>query len=259
MSTTRLCNATVWGFADDIAVPAYDRSGMTVGIVHIGVGAFHRSHQAAYLDQLMSTSQALDWAVCGIDLLPADRQKAEIFARQDGLYTLMLKHADGSIEPRVIGSLAEYIFAPGAPERAINRLTDPRTRIVTLTVTEGGYNVHPVTGEFDADNPDIPADLDSFLLHGHAPPPGMATAEVQSAPSHRPRTSYLRRSLDLAQRILMDVFDNLPPDPPPIGLNVEHINQRNFAPALEMLELLGGLYTGLVASRALRTSAAPLP
>jgi mannitol 2-dehydrogenase len=71
----------------------------------------------------------------------------------------MLKHADGSIEPRVIGSLAEYIFAPGAPERAINRLTDPRTRIVTLTVTEGGYNVHPVTGEFDADNPDIQADL----------------------------------------------------------------------------------------------------
>jgi 5,10-methylenetetrahydrofolate reductase len=106
---------------------------------------------------------------------------------------------------------------------------------------------------------DIPADLDSFLLHGHAPPPGTATAEVQSSPSHRPGTSCLRRSLDLAQRILMDVFDNLPPDPPPIGLNIEHINQRNFAPALEMLELLGSLYSGLVASRALRTSPAPLP
>ena len=147
------------GLGDRVAIPAYDRSDCTVGIAHIGVGAFHRSHQAAYLDQLMNAGLALDWAVCGIDLLPADRPKAEIFARQDGLYTVMAKHSDGSIEARVIGALAEYIFAPDARDRAVSKLTDPRTRIVTLTVTEGGYNVHPASGEFDTDNPAIQADL----------------------------------------------------------------------------------------------------
>jgi len=81
---------------------------------------------------------------------------------------------------------------------------------------------------------DIPQNLDRFLLQGEA-----GSAE-----------SCFERSLDLAQRILMDVFDNLPPDPPPIGLNVEHINQRNFSSAVRMLERLGDLYSSLVASRA---------
>lgn len=81
---------------------------------------------------------------------------------------------------------------------------------------------------------DIPPDLDRFLLRG-----GEGSAD-----------SCFERSLDLAQRILMDVFDNLPPDPPPIGLNVEHINRRNFAGAVKMLARLGDLYAGLVAARA---------
>lgn len=84
---------------------------------------------------------------------------------------------------------------------------------------------------------DIPLDLDRFLLgseHGDA----------------APAETCLERSLNLAQRILMDVFDNLPPDPPPIGLNIEHITAKNFAPALAMLDRLGSLYAGLVAARA---------
>lgn len=161
VSIDRLCAETLGGLDDRVAIPAYDRSNLSVGIVHIGTGAFHRSHQAEYLDQLLTTGQALNWAICGIDLLPADRPKADLFARQDGLYTLMIKHPDGSIEPRVIGALADYVFAPDAPELAIRRLIDPRTRVVTLTVTEGGYNVHPVTGEFDSANPAVHADLRS--------------------------------------------------------------------------------------------------
>ena len=89
---------------------------------------------------------------------------------------------------------------------------------------------------------DIPADLDRFLLG----------SEINTS---APTETCLERSLNLAQRILMDVFDNLPPDPPPIGLNIEHINRRNFAPALEMLDRLGTLYTNLLAARA-RTSLA---
>jgi hypothetical protein len=87
---------------------------------------------------------------------------------------------------------------------------------------------------------DIPDDLDKFLLRGHA------TADASPA-AHQ---SYLERSLNLAQRILMDVFDNLPPDPPPLGLNIEHINQRNLAGAVRMVERLGELYANLVAARA---------
>ena len=86
---------------------------------------------------------------------------------------------------------------------------------------------------------DIPADLDQYLLQG--PPSASLPAAGQT---------YLERSLDLGQRILMDVFDNLPPDPPPIGLNIEHINKRNFSPAIQMLKKLGGLYTHLVSARA---------
>ena len=97
---------------------------------------------------------------------------------------------------------------------------------------------------------DIPADLDRFLLRGEASDSDSSSAPTKSASEPEPAGSSLDRSLDLAQRILMDVFDNLPPDPPPLGLNIEHINQRNFRPALRMLEHLGSLYTNLVAARA---------
>ena len=97
---------------------------------------------------------------------------------------------------------------------------------------------------------DIPADLDRFLLRGEASDPDSSSAPAKAAGEPEPAGSSLDRSLDLAQRILMDVFDNLPPDPPPLGLNIEHINQRNFRPALRMLEHLGSLYTNLVAARA---------
>jgi hypothetical protein len=83
---------------------------------------------------------------------------------------------------------------------------------------------------------DIPFDLDRFLLG--------------SEPDTTAPGTCLERSVNLAQRILMDIFDNLPPDPPPIGLNIEHINRRNFSPALAMLRELGNLYASLVTARA---------
>jgi 5,10-methylenetetrahydrofolate reductase len=94
---------------------------------------------------------------------------------------------------------------------------------------------------------DIPPDLDRFLLRdgASAADPGSSVAARQAA-----QAVCLERSLDLAQRILMEVFDNLPPDPPALGLNVEHINRRNFGPAVKMLERLGDLYASLVAAHA---------
>jgi mannitol 2-dehydrogenase len=144
----------------DVAVPGYDREQVRVGIVHIGVGGFHRAHEAMYLDRLMNAGTALDWGICGVGVLPGDRRMAEALAAQDHLYTLVVKHPDGALEPRVIGSLVEYLLAPDDPEAVIERMTDPAVRIVSLTVTEGGYNIHAVTGEFDSDDPGVRRDLE---------------------------------------------------------------------------------------------------
>jgi mannitol 2-dehydrogenase len=157
----RLRAATVADLSGTVAIPRYDRDQVQVGIVHFGAGAFHRSHQAAYIDELMNDGLALDWGICAVDVLPADRPKAEVFAAQDGLYTLMIKHPDGAIEPRVIGSLVEYLFAPDKPGQVLARLADPRTRVVTLTITEGGYNFRAATGEFNAGNEAVQRDLGS--------------------------------------------------------------------------------------------------
>ena len=162
----RLRAATVADLCGTVAVPRYDRSQIQVGIVHFGAGAFHRSHQAMCIDQLMNDGLAMDWGICAVDVLPADRPKAEVFTAQDGLYTLMIKRADGTIAPRVIGSLAEYLFAPDVPDQVLDRLADPRTRLVTLTITEGGYNFRPATGEFDAGNVAVQRDLSSSSAPG---------------------------------------------------------------------------------------------
>jgi mannitol 2-dehydrogenase len=142
-----------------LPIPTYPLDRMGVGIVHFGVGGFHRSHQAMYLDRLMRDGKALDWGICGVGVLPSDRRMKDVMAAQDCLYTLVVKHPGGSLEPQVIGSIVQYLFAPDDPEAVIEKLADEQTRIVSLTVTEGGYNFHAVTGEFDASNPDVVHDL----------------------------------------------------------------------------------------------------
>lgn len=154
---TALSNATLARL--DVPVPGYDRSALTTGIVHFGVGGFHRAHQAMYLDALMNAGQGRDWAICGVGVLPGDAVMRDVMRAQDGLYTLVVKAADGQWSARVIGSITDYLFAPDDPEAVIETLAHPQVRIVSLTVTEGGYNLHPVTGEFDRTNPAVLADL----------------------------------------------------------------------------------------------------
>jgi len=141
-----------------VAVPGYDRSAVTAGIVHIGVGAFHRAHQAMYIDRLLTEGKALDWGICGVGVLPGDSGVRDALHAQDCLYTLVIKRPYGSLEPRVIGSIIDYLLAPDDPEAVIEKMAAESTRIVSLTVTEGGYNVHPVTGEFDERTAAIVAD-----------------------------------------------------------------------------------------------------
>jgi mannitol 2-dehydrogenase len=142
-----------------VARPEYDRAGIGVGIVHIGVGGFHRAHQAMYVDRLLAAGTARDWGICGVGVLPGDARMAEVLAGQDCLYTLVEKHNDGSVEARVIGSIVRYLHAPSDPEAVLEQMADPAVRIVSLTVTEGGYAVDAVTGEFDPTDPSVEPDL----------------------------------------------------------------------------------------------------
>jgi mannitol 2-dehydrogenase len=155
----QLSRETLPQLPKDVARPSYNRDDVTVGVVHLGVGGFHRAHQAMYLDRLMNDGKALDWGICGVGVLPTDSRMADALQAQDGLYTLVVKHPDGRFEPRVIGSIVDYLFAPAAPEAVIEKMAEPSTRIVSLTVTEGGYNIHPVTGDFDETTPAIQRDL----------------------------------------------------------------------------------------------------
>ncbi|HYZ57854.1 MAG TPA: mannitol dehydrogenase family protein [Streptosporangiaceae bacterium] len=142
-----------------VSLPRYDRRRVTAGIVHIGVGNFHRSHQAMYIDALLNRGAAMDWGICGVGLQPPDARMRDVMAAQDGLYTLVTRHSNGTWDARVIGSIIEYIFAAGAPEAAIEKMAAPTTRIVSLTITEGGYNLDAVTGEFNSSNAPVAADL----------------------------------------------------------------------------------------------------
>jgi mannitol 2-dehydrogenase len=151
-------------WSDRMPAPTYARELVTPGVVHFGVGGFHRAHQAMYLDRLMNEGEALDWGICGVGVMAADQKMKEVLDAQDGLYTLVLKHGDGTYEPRVIGSIVAYLFAPDDPEAVIEQLAAPSTRIVSLTVTEGGYNISDITGEFDTANPDVVRDLDPGAL-----------------------------------------------------------------------------------------------
>ncbi|MGA9869697.1 MAG: mannitol dehydrogenase family protein [Rhodococcus sp. (in: high G+C Gram-positive bacteria)] len=156
----KLNSHTLDDFIEDVEVPTYDRSEVTVGIVHFGVGGFHRAHQAMYVDRLLQQGEALEWGICGVGVLPNDRKMKEVMDAQDCLYTLTLRHPDGTWDTRVIGSIVEYLFAPDDAEAVIEKMAAETTRIVSLTITEGGYNFSATTGEFDSDNPAIVADLE---------------------------------------------------------------------------------------------------
>jgi mannitol 2-dehydrogenase len=147
-----LSNATLGDL--DIARPTYDRSALTPGIVHIGVGNFHRAHQAWYLHRLMQNGQAHDWAILGAGVRPYDAAMREKLLAQDCLTTLIeLDPAQTSAE--VVGSMIDYLPIEEGNGALIRAMADPAIRIVGLTVTESGYYIDPVSKGFDAGHADI--------------------------------------------------------------------------------------------------------
>ncbi|MBB3000428.1 mannitol 2-dehydrogenase/sorbose reductase [Paraburkholderia tropica] len=156
-----LSNATLAHFDADIAVPGYDRAALVAGIAHIGVGNFHRAHQARYVDDCLHLPDTEQWGICGIGLGngASARAKAAALRAQDGLYSLSEIGPDGHEDVRIVGALIDYLHAPADPEAVLGRLADPAIRIVSLTITEGGYNFDEATGDFRFDETDIAHDL----------------------------------------------------------------------------------------------------
>jgi len=159
MSAPRLSTQSLSGLRPGVSAPSYERSGITAGIAHFGVGGFHRAHQAMVLDTLMNEGVAKDWGIVGIGVRPADLSMRDALVPQDCLYTLTTKDMTRQ-SSRVIGSVIQFLYAPDDPEAIFALLCDPAIRIVSLTITEGGYNVDQNSGEFDWSNPDVVGDLD---------------------------------------------------------------------------------------------------
>ena len=151
----RLSNKSLDLLPRGVRQPGYDRTRVTPGIVHLGIGAFHRAHQAVVIDDLLAGG-ATDWGIVGASLRNSDTYDA--LTPQDCLYTVATRSGAGA-EHRVVGSILQTEVARTNPAHLIARMADPATRIVSLTITEKGYCHTPQTGELDERHPDIVHDL----------------------------------------------------------------------------------------------------
>jgi len=156
--TPSLTNELLPELGGQVSIPNYDRAALAEGVVHLGLGAFQRAHQAVYFDDLARAGD-LRWGVVGVSLRsPGVRDR---LAPQDGLYTVESRVGAGQVVT-VVGVLKRVLVAPEDPEAVIAAMAQPSVRMITLTVTEKGYGLDRATGSLDRSNPDIAADLASL-------------------------------------------------------------------------------------------------
>ncbi len=184
MTEARLSLSTLSSLAPGVAQPAYDPARITPGIVHLGLGAFHRAHQAVMTEAVLATGDT-DWGIIAASLRNPDTRDA--LAPQDGLYSVAIKQS-GSESLAVIGAIRQVIVAPENPERLIAAMADPAIRIVSLTVTEKGYCHDPTTGELNEAHPDIVHDRDNLAKPRSAPGFIVAALARRRAAGHPPFT-----------------------------------------------------------------------
>ena len=189
--TEVLSPSTLGTLSGGVDRPAYDRAEVTPGIVHLGIGAFHRAHMAVYVDELLAANP--QWGIVGASLRRPDTKEA--LEPQDFLYTVAIRDASGT-KCRIVGSILSVLDANREREALLVRMADPATRIVSLTVTEKGYCHDPATGELDENHPDIVHDIASPQDPVSAP--GMIVAALER-----------RRAKGIAPFTVMSC-DNLP-------------------------------------------------
>lgn len=149
-----LSNATLATLPAGVSAPGYDRALLTPGIIHIGCGNFHRAHMAVYLDDLFATGQSHDWAIKGAGVRDGDARMHQTLAAQDYLYSV-IELAPGANSARVIGAMTDFVPVAHDNGPLIAAMADPNIRIVSLTVTEGGYFIDPATAAFNPNHPDV--------------------------------------------------------------------------------------------------------
>ncbi|MBH1999986.1 MAG: mannitol dehydrogenase family protein, partial [Sphingomonadaceae bacterium] len=176
----------------DVIRPRYDRAAVTCGVVHLGIGAFHRAHQAVVFDDALNAGD-LRWGIIAASL--RSPQVREQMAPQDGLYTMLVR--DGAADQaRIIGAVHDVIVAPDDPQALLAALASPDTHIVTLTITEKGYKLDPATGALIEEDPQLAADLGSL-------------ESPQTAPGYLVAALALRRAAGLSPFTAISC-DNLP-------------------------------------------------
>jgi mannitol 2-dehydrogenase len=172
---TKVSLASLGKFGPKVPVPRYKREDLKAGIVHFGVGNFHRAHLAVYLDDLFNQGLDRDWAIVGAGVMASDEAMRAKLSAQDYLTTIVEQDNDKS-SARIIGPMVDFI-PPAEKQALIARLADPAIRIVSMTITEGGYFVNPATGHFDpahpaiardAANPGDPSTVFGFIVAGLA-------------------------------------------------------------------------------------------
>nr|WP_231986567.1 mannitol dehydrogenase family protein [Mycobacterium sp. 852002-40037_SCH5390672] len=151
-----LSSSTLQLHSRRVDVPTYDRSSLGRSIVHIGVGNFHRAHQAVYFDELAQRGVTRDWGITGVSLHHG-RMK-ELLSEQDWLYTVV-QRSHGRDAARIVGSICQMHYAREDQSAVLDALTDERTRMVTLTITGDAYCIDKRTGEFDPGRDDVRADM----------------------------------------------------------------------------------------------------
>lgn len=159
-----LGNDTLDRLPRGVDAPPFDRMTITAGIAHIGVGAFHRAHLAMYTNHVLADADMRAWGIVGINLLEHDRPLADALTAQDGLYSVSEFDPRGERTTHVVGAMVEYLYAPDDGKAVLERLADPAIRIVSLTITEGGYLIDE-HGTFRLDDETVAHDL----KHADAP------------------------------------------------------------------------------------------
>ncbi len=229
----------------------YNRAQTGTGIVHIGVGNFHRAHEQFYTNQLLADPTQHQWGICGIALLPGDEQLYKTLKAQDGLYTLTVCGRDGKDQAYEIGSLIKLHWGIEEPAAVIDAIAALETKIITLTITEGGYNIDKASGEFilgndgirhDLEHPEQPSTVFGFVaaglrkrrLSGHGPVTLLSCDNLQhnGNTARKAFTSFIEaQDKELAQWVGTNVtFPNSMVDritPAVTPTDIERLNREN--------------------------------
>lgn len=172
-----ITHETLRNLPNGVAAPSYDLKDIKPGILHFGVGNFFRAHEAYYINKVLGLPGQNQWGIVGVGLTSGERskKKADDFKKQDCLFSLTETAPSGQSQRSVIGAMRDYILAPEKPDAVLNLLADPAIKIISMTITEGGYNIDEHTGEFnleseavqrDLANPETPSTIFGYVIEG---------------------------------------------------------------------------------------------